>query len=238
MTDLCEYLPDTIWLKDYPIHYAGTRFNARMTIVRLTNGNLFVHSPCKIDEETKKEIDRLGTVAFIVAPGSYHYLHVHSAQQAFPEAETLICPGIERKQPDLDFDWLLGDRPDPRWEQDFDQVLIRGNRYMWEVAFFHKSTRTLLLVDLIENFTDQTADVSRSLKLWWKVVFHMWDNPKPAPEYQLGWKDKKAARSSLLKVLEWDFTRIIIAHGDLIEENAREVALNAWRQPLGAGDRS
>ena len=60
----------------------------------------------------------------------------------------------------------------------------------------------------------------------------MWENPKPAPEYQLGWKDKKAACRSLMKILEWDFDRIIIAHGDLIEENARQVALKAWRRPL------
>jgi hypothetical protein len=64
----------------------------------------------------------------------------------------------------------------------------------------------------------------------------MWENPKPAPEYQLGWKDKKAARRSLMKILEWDFDRIIIAHGDLIEENARQVALNAWRRPLETRD--
>jgi hypothetical protein len=70
------------------------------------------------------------------------------------------------------------------------------------------------------------------LKLWFKVVFRMWENPKPAPEYQLGWKDKEAARRSLMKILEWDFDRIIIAHGDLIEENAQQVALNAWRRPL------
>jgi hypothetical protein len=60
----------------------------------------------------------------------------------------------------------------------------------------------------------------------------MWENPKPAPEYQLGWKDKKAARWSLMRILEWDFDRIIIAHGDLIEEKAKEVAFNAWRRLL------
>lgn len=70
------------------------------------------------------------------------------------------------------------DRPDPRWEQDFDQVLVCGNRFIREVAFFHKETKTLILVDLIENFTDETEDVSLSLKLWWKMVFHMWDTPQ------------------------------------------------------------
>ena len=232
MKDLFEYQKDVIWIKEYPIHYAGTHFNSRMTIVRLANGNLFIHSPCEIDEPTKQAIEILGKVEFIVAPGSYHHLHVASAQQAFPEAETFICPGIERKNPDIDFDWLLGDRPDERWQADFEQVLVRGNKYIWEVAFYHKTTKTLILVDLIENFTDETEDVNWSLELWFKAVFRMWDNPKPAPEYQMGWKDKKAAARSLKKILDWDFDRIIISHGDLIEENAKDIALKAWQRPL------
>ena len=236
MRDLFEYQKDTIWLKDYPIHYAGTRFNARMTLVRLSTGGLFIHSPCEIDKSTKEAIEALGNVEFIVAPGTYHFSHIASAQQAFPEAETFICPGIERKLPDVEFDWLLGDRPDPRWENDLDQVLVRGNKFIWEVAFLHKATQTLILVDLIENFTQNTEDVSLSLKLWWKAVFHMWENPKPAPEYQMGWKDKKAACKSLQRILAWDFDKIIIAHGDLIEERAKEVAMHAWQRPLESGE--
>ncbi len=236
MKDLYEYLKDTIWIQEYPIHYAGVDFNSRMTVVRLLNGNLFIHSPCEIDEKTKVAIERLGKVEFIVAPGTYHYLYVQSAQGAFPDAETFICPGIERKRPEIEFNWILGDQPDERWKDDFEQVLVRGNKYIWEVSFYHKVTRTLILVDLIENITDATEDVSWTLKLWWKLVFRMWNNPKPAPEYQLGWKDKKAASKSLKRILSWDFERIIISHGDLIEENAKEVALHAWRQPLTSNE--
>jgi hypothetical protein len=134
----------------------------------------------------------------------------------------------------LDFDWFLGDRPPEAWAGILDQVLVRGNKYIWEVAFLHRPSKTLLLVDLIENFTDQTPNVNWLLKLWWKTVFHMWDNPKPAPEYQMGWKDKEAARKSLRRILDWDFDKIILAHGDLIETDAKERALDAWKKPLSA----
>lgn len=232
MSDLTEFHKDTIWLKEYPIHYAGTRFNARMSLVRLKNGSLFIHSPCSIDDDLKKQINGLGKVEYIVAPGYYHYFYVESAQRAFPEAETLICPGIERKKPLMKFDWFLGDRPDSRLAEDFEQVLLRGNKYIWEIAFFHKATKTLLLVDLIENFTEKTQGVNWSLKLWWKLVFHMWQNPKPAPEYQFGWQNRDAARESLQKILQWDFNTIILSHGDVIEHNAKEAALRAWDKPL------
>ena len=231
---LTEFVPGSIWLQEYPIDYAGCDFNARMTVIKLTDSRLVLHSPCEIDAETKAAISALGDVACIVAPGSYHYFHVASAQAAFPDAETYICPGVERKQPELDFDWLLGDRPPALWDGVLDQVLVRGNKHIWEVAFFHRPSKTLLLVDLIENITDQTPNVNWVLKFWWKLVFHMWNRPKPAPEYQMGWKDKAAARKSLEKMLQWDFDKIILAHGDLIEADAKERAMEAWAVPLSA----
>lgn len=227
-----EYEPSTIWIREYPIHFFGMDIRSRVTVVRLSDGSLLVHSPCEMDAETIAYIGNLGPVSCIVAPGSFHFSFVESAQKAFPDAETWICPGVEKKKPDIVFDWMLGDRPDPRWEKDMDQVLLRGNRMISEVAFFHRNSRTLILVDLIENVTDSTPGVCWQLKLWWKLVFRMWNRPKPAPEYQMGWKDKRAAATSLRRILAWDFERIIISHGDLIEKNAKAVALEAWRQPL------
>jgi hypothetical protein len=234
--ELLEYIDDQIWLALYPVRFAGMDLSARMTLLRLSDGNLLLHSPCDIDEQMKRSIERIGKVAHIVAPGSYHHLHVASAQKAFPQAQTYICPGVERKRPDMDFDWILGDRPPAAWHGDVEQVLVRGTRFIWEVAFFHKTSRTLVLVDLVENIGDRTDDVGWGLKFWWKVVFHMWNVPKPAPEYQLGWKDKAAARLSLNRILQWDFERVIIAHGDLIETDANAVLRKAWENPLRAGN--
>jgi hypothetical protein len=231
---LTEFVPNQIWLKEYPIHYAGCDFNARMSVVRVSDSKLLLHSPCEIDAPTKQAISALGEVAYIVAPGSYHYFHIPSAQAAFPDANTYICPGVERKRPDIDFDWFLADQPPAAWSDTLDQVLVRGNKYIWEVAFFHKPSQTLLLTDLIENITDQTPNTNWLLKLWWKAVFHMWNNPKPAPEYQLGWKDKAAARQSLQRILDWDFDRIVLSHGDLIDKEAKATAREAWKSPLGA----
>ncbi len=230
-----EYIAGRIWLCRYPVKYMGMEFDARMTVIRLPDGNLILHSPCEIDDQLTRSLGELGKVACIVAPGTFHYLHVPAAQAAFPEAETFICPGIEQKCPELKFDWLLGDTAPAAWADQLDQVLVRGNRWIWEVAFFHRDTKTLILVDLVENITNSTPRASWQLKLWWKVVFHMWNTPKPAPEYQLGWSDKKAARASLQRILKWEFQRVILAHGDLIEADARQVVEKAWEKPL-SGD--
>ena len=156
-----------------------------------------------------------------------------SAQKAFPDAKTCLCPGIERQRPELAFDWFLSDIAPEAWRGSLEQVLVRGTRFMWEVASFHRPSKTLILVDLIENIGDATSNAGWMLKFWWRVVFHMWNTPKPAPKYQLGWEDRRAAKASREKILEWDFERIIIAHGENIDRNAKQVARAAWARPLG-----
>lgn len=229
---LTEFVPQQIWLVDYPVQYAGCRFDARMTVIRLTGDRLLLHSPGPIAPELHTALNQLGKVAYIVAPGYYHYQHVATAQAQFPQAETFICPGLERKCPHLAFDWILGHRAPAAWATELDQVLMQGCRFMWEVAFFHQTSRTLILVDLLENFSDRTPQTNWVLQLWWRLVFRMWNRPKPAPEYQLGWQHPAAACRSLRAILAWDFERIILAHGDLIESNARAIAQMAWTPPL------
>jgi hypothetical protein len=229
---LTEYVPGRIWLKKYPVHYAGADFFARATFVRLNDGSLLVHSPSPIDDALVQQIETIGSVGHIVAPGSYHYFHVSAWQDAFPSATTWICPGVERKCSDLEFDWLLSDHSPSPWADQIDQVLVRGNRFIWEVAFFDRVSKTLILTDLIENIGDETEGTDWVLKLWWKTVMRMWNKPMPAPEYQMGWKDKAAAKRSLERILEWDFERIVIAHGDNIESDAKNLAREAWAKPL------
>jgi len=230
-TALEKFAPD-VWVKQYPIRYSGCTFPALMTVIRLKAGHLLIHSPCEIDSQTKAEIADLGPTAFIVAPGTYHYLHVISCQKAFPDAKTFLCPGIERKRPNIPFEGILDGTAQPEWDAELDQVLVEGSRFIWEVAFLHRASRTLILVDLIENIGDSTPGTNWVLRFFWKVVFRMWNRPKPAPEYQLGWRDKTAARRSLSRILSWDFERVLIAHGEPIVTDARETLRKAWRGVL------
>jgi hypothetical protein len=216
------------------VHFGGMDFYSRMTIIRLSDNSLMLHSPCNIDTQVRQAIDQIGSVAHIVAPGNFHHLHVASAQKCFPEAQTHICPGVERKQPELKFDWILGDRAPEAWTDVIEQVLVRGNRLIWEVAFFHKPSGTLVLTDLVENVGSRTEGVGLGLKFWFKFVFRMWNKAKPAPEYQMGWNDKRAAAQSLERILEWDFERVVLSHGDLIESDARAIVRDAWRKPLSS----
>lgn len=230
---LTNYVADQIWLSSYPVRLAGMSFEARMTVIRLSSGQIMLHSPCQITAAMAKNISALGPVGHIVVPGNFHHLHVLSAQEAFPKAKTWICPGVDRKRSDLKYDGILSDLAPLDWMGDIDQVLVQGSRIMREVAMYHRASRTLLLVDLIENFTDRTPNVGGALKFWFKYVLQMWGNPRPAPEYRMGWSDRISAARSLRRILAWDFRQIVLSHGDLIDHDAHEVAAKAWSGVLG-----
>jgi len=231
-----EYVPGKIWIVEYPIRFGGMDIFGRMTVIRLNSGDLFIHSPCRIDAQLKADIDRIGPVAYIVAPGTYHHLYVSDFGRHYPDAEIFLCPGLEKKRVDLAFDWILGNRPDHRWQQELDQVFISGTKLITEVVFLHRESKTIILVDLLENIGDDYRhDASLFLRFWWKVVFKMWNNPKAAPEYQLGWGDKEIVRQALQKVLDWHADRVILSHGELIEGNVQEVLATAWKKILNTG---
>ncbi|MEO6138441.1 MAG: DUF4336 domain-containing protein [Luteimonas sp.] len=226
-----QYVPGTIWLVPYPVALGGARFEARMTIIRLGSGSLVIHSPGPLDDDLCDWIRALGRVAVIVAPGNFHHLHVAACQRAFPDARTWICPGVQRRDHAMRFDGVLGDQLPASMQDEFEQVLVRG-RLMAEVALLHRPTRTLLLVDLVERFCDDTPNVKWLLRACWKAL-GMWNRPTLAPEYRIvGWNDRAAARRALERILAWDFQRVVIAHGELIQCNAKDVLRRAWRNVL------
>lgn len=225
------FVPDTLWLREYSVRLGGVRFNARMTVIKLRSGEVLVHSPSPLDDSLVGEIASLGRVAAIIAPGNFHWLHVRSCQRAFPEAMTYICPGVEKRAKDLAFHALLTDQVPPLWADDLSQVVLQGTRLMREVALFHHRSRTLILVDLIENFTPNTNGAGVVLRLLFGAL-GMWNRPRPAPEYRIAWGDKARVREGMERILAWDFERVIISHGDIITHDARRIVEEAWRAIL------
>ena len=231
-TSLEVFVPDELWLRGYVVSVGGARINARMTVIKLRSGDLLIHSPCAFDETLTAEVAALGSVAAIIAPGNFHWLHVRSCQQAFPQAVTYICPGVEKRAKGLTFDEVLGDEAPALWAGELSQVYLQGTRVMREIAFFHHASKTLILVDMVENVTAATPGTNWFLR----ILFHMigmWNTPSPAPEYRFGWGDKALVRQCMMRILEWDFERVILSHGDLIIRDAKRLIAHAWRTVLG-----
>lgn len=228
---LVEYVPGLVWLKEHPLSLMGAAIRTRMTVLRL-DGGLCVHSPVPIDAATRDEIEKLGEVIALVAPSNCHHLYFSSAQRAFPRARTFGTADLQRKRKDLRFDEIIGEEPSSFWTGQLEQVVV-GNRIMREIDFFHRASRTLVAVDLVENFSDQTAGTNRVLRAMLRAL-GMWGRPRAAPELRWFTRDRVAARNAVERILAWDFERAVIAHGDLLNRSPHDAIREAWRWVLGA----
>jgi hypothetical protein len=172
---------DRIWIAEAPLRFYGVPFGTRMTVVRLEDGGLLVHSPLDPVPELRSEIDALGPVRYVVAPNKLHHLFLAAFQRAYPSSKLFAPPGLPKKRRDLHFEAALGDAPEPGWAADLDQTIVRGSRVMQEVVFFHAASRTLIVADLCEHFGPWSPRLTRLVAR----LGNMYGKPRMPPDWQL-----------------------------------------------------
>jgi hypothetical protein len=195
-----------------------------MSVIRLAGGRLLLHSPVALDPELRRELDSLGRVSFAVAPNRVHHLYAGEVAAAYPGARLWVAPGLERKRPDLVFEAVLGDEAPEEWRGQVDQTFFRGRPYENEVAFFHRASRTLLLCDLAFNFGPSAAAPTRLLMR----LLRSYGRLGPSKLDPLLIRDRRAARESLERILTWDFDRVVVAHGDVLESGGRAILRDGY----------
>jgi hypothetical protein len=156
-----EAWSDGIWLAEAPLRFFGLPLGTRMTVVRLPDGGLFVHSPVALTSTLAAEIDALGRVHHVVSPNELHHLWLGDAHAAWPDARLWAPPGLAQKRPELPFAAPLGDAAPDAWAGALEQGLVRGSRWMEEVVFFHPASRTLRVGDLCQHFGPESPWLTR-----------------------------------------------------------------------------
>jgi hypothetical protein len=229
-----ELVPN-LYLKESILWFFGARLQTRMTVIRLGDGRLFVHSPTTLDAATRTALDRLGPVAFVVSPNKIHHQAIGEYAEAYPDARILASPGLVERRRDVRFDGVLGDAPEPEWAAELDQTATRGNVFFSEILFLHRASRTLLVADLIENIHRET--VSPPPARWLLALFAGYARPVASPEFRMYTHHPEAAREGFRKLHGWDFERIVLAHGRLIERDARAVVRNVCDELLRGVER-
>jgi hypothetical protein len=195
-----------------------------MTVVRLSGERLLLHSPVTLDTELRAQLDSLGRVCFAVAPNRVHHLYAGEVAKVYPGARLWIAPGLERKRPDLVFEAVLTDEAPEEWRGEVEQVFFRGRPYENEVAFFHRASRTLVLCDLAFNFGPSAAAPTRLLM----KLLRSYGRLGPSKLDPLLIRDRQVARESLERILGWDFDRVVVAHGDVLERGGREILRDGY----------
>ncbi len=197
--------------------FLGLSVGARMTVLEL-NGGLMVHSPIAVDPNTVGSIGRPG---WVLAPNLLHHLYVGPWIDA--GFEGWACPGLSSKRPDLRFAGEVSSDGHP-FGDELRVLPLASFPLTNEVVVLHRPSRTLIVCDLVFNFSSTAPWFTRT------VMRCLGGYPGCRTTLVEQWGMRRAvARQELNTILEWDFDRIIVAHGCIVESNAKQALRAAFR---------
>ena len=221
--------PDQLWTAEMPLRLLGSDIGARMTVVRLPDGSLWVHSPIALTETLKRDLDALGPVRHLVSPSSWHYQHVAEFARAYPAAKIYASPASVKRLKAVGAVHPLSDEAEPGWNRALEQALFRGSRLYDEIDFYHAATRTLVLTDLCFHIPASSSWSTRLALGPLGIVGRF----SPSASFHWTIRDRAAVVASLQRILAWDFDRIILAHGEIVEREGRAAFRKAFGWLLG-----
>jgi len=188
-----------------------------MTVIRLEDGGLLLHSPNPLSGELQRGLEELGRVRFLIAPSLMHAGFLEDYLAAFPEAQLYTAPGMGALRPELRIEAELGDdesgggvsAENSPWRGVLDHLVTAGVPRLNEVAFLHRPTRTLLLTDYAHNVGPDNPLLTR-------VLFRAirgYGRFGPTNYFRSLVRDPAAVWRSVQRIARWDFERVLVCHG-------------------------
>jgi hypothetical protein len=224
---MLERVDDGLWVVPAPLTFLGLRIGTRMTVVRLGGGEgareLWIHSAVPLTPELKREVDALGSVAHVVAPDLFHHLFASQWSSAYPSAVFYAPAALGKKRKDLRIGLPLERAAEAPWAKELAPLRIAGCM-LGETVFVHAKARTLVTADLVENFATSphwpTRLYLKAAGIHGKLGFSRALRPII--------HDRRAARRSIDELLERDFDRIVLCHGDVLPQGGRDGVREAF----------
>lgn len=196
-----------------------------MAVVQLSNGDLWIWSPVALTDELASSVGKIGSVRYIVSPNKIHHLFLQQWAERWPDARLYAPPGLSGKKPEIQFTAELQDEPDPAWGIEIDQVIFHGSIAMEEVVFFHRASRTVIICDLIQRHRQE------KMSGWKGKIMQLdglvGDQGSTPREWRASFLRRAPARAARQKVLNWQPSRLLIAHGECSQSEATEIVRNA-----------
>ena len=207
-------LADNLWLFPYPLRLLGADLRRNVTVMRLASGDLVIHSTGPFTPEDVAAINALGKPRWLLDTMLRHETFAKNGRAAFPEATYLAPEGFSKgagfpTQP-------LVNQPD--WSGEIEVLRLDGVPSMEEHVVLHRSTRTLIVADLIFNFGQE---VSVWTHLLMTVAVGAKHDPGMARSIRWTARDRPALRDSLARMMTWDFDRLIVGHGNPVATGAK-----------------
>ena len=104
---------------------------------------------------------------------------------------------------------------------------MRGNAITTEVVFFHRRSGSVLFTDLIQQFRPGWFTGWRALVARLDLVVAT--EASVPRKFRAAFFDRKAARTAVRRILGWPPSKVLMAHGAPIEDDARAFVARAFR---------
>lgn len=212
MSKQLTQLYQNIWTAESVQRFLGVDFGGRMTVIRLSSGDLFLHSPVKLNDELAAELEALGEVKYLIAPNKFHHLHITDYINKYLYAEVWGAPGVEKKRGDIKFAGEMNNEIAPLWDDEVEFVLFEGVPFINEVVFYHPKSKIVMFTDLV---FDYSTDECLGIKIYgW--IDGVYGKPDLSRLIKYMVRDREKARESVQRILSWDFDRATCTHRDII----------------------
>ncbi|KAJ7098322.1 hypothetical protein C8R44DRAFT_811339 [Mycena epipterygia] len=228
-----EVTPDiTIFSKPFS-RFGIFPFGGRSTAVRLSTGDVWVLASTPLTHDTKAAIDKLGPVKWIMAADAMHHMFLAQFKKVYPQAKVIGVEGTaeKKKKEGLTIDGAYGVDPAGTkygFEDEIYACYFSGFAAK-DVAWFHASTKTLIVGDLLFNLPgkEQYSKSKSGSKLPIVGGIDPWGSVHKHFVWGQG-KDKVAMKRDAETVLGWGPERVIMCHGDVIEKDAPKAWSSAY----------
>jgi hypothetical protein len=216
---MLEPLGLSLWFADGGIvSFNGFDYPTRMVVVRLADGGLWLWSPIKRTTEIESAVRALGPVRHIVSPNKLHRLFLGEWQAAFPDAKLWGTPSTVAKCRDLAFFGTLVDDPPLGWAKQIDQFYFTNSPFMDELIFFHRESRTAIIADLSQTFSE--GFLERHWPWWLRLVARLskmvegWGYPPF--DYRISFRRRASARPKIRALIDEHPEHVVVAHGEVV----------------------
>ncbi|OYW74407.1 MAG: hypothetical protein B7Z37_18080 [Verrucomicrobia bacterium 12-59-8] len=194
-------LAENLWLLAYPLKMLGADLRRNVTVIRLGSGKVVIHSTAPFSPEDVAAIRALGEPGWLLDGILRHDTFAQEGRAAFPGIPYLAPAG---------FSEVVGFLTEPivpapvEWDGELLALEIQGAPEARDTALLHVPSRTLILTELLL-----------------RVAVGGQHHPGMSRPVKAGVKDQAAFESSLATILGWDFDRVIVGHGDVIESDGK-----------------
>jgi hypothetical protein len=237
MITLCPHGPltrlsDSVWCMAGNAH--SLERPRRMTIFRLPSGELVVHGGIRLADEEMGTIETLGKVAYYLLVPNVHHdpdaawfaSRYPAARCLAPSAEADTFRRITRVDGTFESDWP------PELSAVLEHHTVGGTRFT-ETVFFHVPSRTLVIVDLAFNMTEDHFE-GRPFGRFLMKLNRAYERFGITRLTETLVTDPALLRRSLELILRWDFERVIVSHGTNVETDAKRVFRGGFPKYLPA----